>query len=91
MGPEYGYHPNASKTWLIVKEANFEEAMTLFQGTVVSITVEGKRHLGAAIGDGTFVESYVHLKVAVTSQPSPLITRGWPWASMQQLTRRIGS
>ena len=39
MSPEYGYHPNASKTWLIVKEANFEEVTTLFQGTGVSITV----------------------------------------------------
>ena len=64
MVPEYGYHRKTSKTWLFVKEANFEEATTLFQGTGVSITVEGKQHLGAAIGDGTFVESYVHLKVA---------------------------
>ena len=64
MGPEYGYYPNASNTWIIIKEANFEEATTLFQGTGVSITVEGKRHLGAAIGDSTFVESYIQLKVA---------------------------
>ena len=25
-GPDYGYHPNASKTWLIVKESMLEEA-----------------------------------------------------------------
>ena len=60
MGPEC--HLNASKTWLIVKEAKFEKATTLFHDSV-SITVEGKRHLGAAIGDATFVESYVQFKV----------------------------
>ena len=45
IGPDYGYYPNASKTWLVVKEANLEEATALFQGTGISITFEGKRHL----------------------------------------------
>ena len=64
IGPDYGYYPNASKTWLIVKEASLEEATALFQGTGVSITVEGKRHLGAAIGTSSFVENYVRRKVS---------------------------
>ena len=51
-------------TWLIVKEANLEEATALFQGTVVSITVEGKKHLGAEIGTHSFVENYVQRKVS---------------------------
>ncbi len=59
LGPDYGYHPNASKTWLIVKEGSLEEAMTLFEGTGVAITAEGRRHLVAAIGTHSFVESYV--------------------------------
>ena len=42
IGPEYGYFPNASKTWLIVKERNFEQAEQMFQGTGVVITPEGK-------------------------------------------------
>ena len=63
VGPDYGYHPNASKTWLIVKEASLEEATAVFQGTGVSITAEGKRHLGAAIGTSSFVENYVRRKV----------------------------
>ena len=33
IGPEYGYHPNASNTWLIVKEETLEEATTMFDGT----------------------------------------------------------
>ena len=41
-----------------------EEASTIFQGTGVSITMEGKRHLGAALGTHAFVESYVQQKVA---------------------------
>ena len=64
IGPDYGFYPNASKTWLIVKEANLEEATALFQGTGVSITVDGRRHLGAAIGTRSFVENYVQRKVS---------------------------
>ena len=64
IGPDYGYYPNPSKTWLIVKDSNLKEATTLFQGTGVSITAEGKRHLGAAIGTNSFVESYVKRKVS---------------------------
>ena len=52
------------KTWLIVKEADLEEATVLFQGTGISITVEGKRHLGAAIGTHSCVENYVQRKVS---------------------------
>ena len=48
-GPDYGYHPNASKTWLIVKESTLEEASVIFKDTGVAITVEGRRHLGASI------------------------------------------
>ena len=59
-----GYQPNTSKTWLIVKEGKFEEATTGFEGTGVSITQEGKRHLGAALGANSFIESYIKKKVS---------------------------
>ena len=36
-GPDYGYHTNASKTWLIVKENHLEAAKAAFQGTEVQI------------------------------------------------------
>ena len=36
----------------------------VFQGTGVSVTEEGKRHLGAAIGTQAFVERYVKQKVS---------------------------
>ena len=62
--PDYGYYPNANKTWLIVKDSIHEEAKSMFKSTGVSITVEGKRHLGAAIGTNSFVKSYVERKIS---------------------------
>ena len=42
IGPQYGYFPNASKTWMVVKKEKFEEAQAIFEGTGVNITQEGK-------------------------------------------------
>ena len=63
IGPEYGYFPNASKTWLIVKEGYKDEATSTFEGTQVVIIEEGQKYLGSAIGKQTFIESYVQQKV----------------------------
>ena len=63
IGPEYGYYPNAAKSWLIVKEDHLEAAERLFAGTGVNVTAEGKQHLGAAVETRSFVESYVMKKV----------------------------
>lgn len=49
-GPRYGYHPNASKMYLVVKEDSEDDAKASFAGTNVNITTRGKCHLGAAIG-----------------------------------------
>ena len=67
-GPDYGYYPNASKTWIVVKEDKVDAAVAAFQGTKVNITIEGKRQLGAALGTRSFVEEYVHQKVAAWVQ-----------------------
>ena len=64
IGPEYGYLPNATKSWLIVKQDQLEQAKSLFKDTGVSITTEGQRHLGAALGSSSFVESYVQNKIS---------------------------
>ena len=63
LGFMYGYFPNAAKTWLIVKPERLDEAKQQFAGTGVSITVEGKRHLGAALGSRAFTEAYITEKV----------------------------
>ena len=63
IGPDYGYFPNATKTWLIVKEGYKDEAVSTFEGTQVVITEEGKKYLESAIGKRSFIESYVQQKV----------------------------
>ena len=63
LGPTFGYYPNAAKTYLIVKEEHENKAKALFADTDVHITINGKRHLGAALGSNTFTEEYVSCKV----------------------------
>ena len=42
----FGYNPNFTKTHLIVKKEHHTAALQVFTGTNISITVEGKCHLG---------------------------------------------
>ena len=68
LGQDFGYHPNVIKTHLIVKKQFFDKAKCLFEGTNVNITVQGKRHLGAAIGSREYTEQYVGDKVKTWTQ-----------------------
>ena len=67
-GPKYGYFPNGAKTWLVVKEKEYDEAARIFQTTNVQITTEGRRLLGAALGTATFTEDFVGDRVAALEQ-----------------------
>ena len=49
-GPGYGFHPNASKSYLIVKPNHIEEATEQFRSTNVQITCNGKKYLGGFFG-----------------------------------------
>ena len=62
-GPALGYFPNAKKCWLIVKPEREDKAREIFAGTAINITTEGQRHLGAALGSRSYLESYVSGKV----------------------------
>ena len=62
-GPQFGYFPNAEKTWLIVKPEQAKSAEEQFQSTGIRITAHGERHLGAALGCRSFVKEYVRGKV----------------------------
>ena len=42
LGPLFGYHPNAAKTCLVVREGHEGEAKEVFEDTGVCITTEGK-------------------------------------------------
>ena len=50
LGPKFGYNPDGSKCWLVVKPQLVREAEKLFENTKINITKNGKRYLGAAIG-----------------------------------------
>ena len=67
-GTRYEYHPNASKTHLVVKIEHVARAREMFADTGINITTEGKRHLGAAIGSRSYTEEYVACKVEKWSE-----------------------
>jgi hypothetical protein len=58
-GPPLGYHPEASKSWLVVKPEFQSKAQEIFEGTGVKITTEGRKYLGSPIGTKEFCESFV--------------------------------
>ena len=58
-GPMFGYNAEPSKSWLIVKEEKLEEAESVFEGAGVNITVHGKKHLGAVIGQVEHKQEFV--------------------------------
>jgi len=59
VGPSFGYHPNASKTWLVVKPDHLQEARVVFDGSGVQITAEGRPYLGAPIGSDAFCNQFI--------------------------------
>ena len=59
IGPKFGDYPNASKTWLIVKEEAYDEAHTIFDRSDIQITTEGHCYLGSSLGMSTFAETYI--------------------------------
>ena len=58
-GPKYGYHAEPTKSWLIVKERLLESAEEIFDGVGVNITMQGKKHLGAVIGQIDYRHEFV--------------------------------
>ena len=60
LWPKYGHFANPEKTWLIVKPEHQQSAEQLFRDSGVNITSEGRRHLGAAIGQKSFTSERIH-------------------------------
>ena len=63
IGPNYGYFPNGSKTFIVVKPELVETANEIFQGTGISISTEGRRYLEGAIGITSFHNQLIDQKV----------------------------
>ena len=72
FGPDFGYFPNPSKTCLVVKF--YDAAVELFQDSGISITVDGKRHLGGALGSPSFVASFVKERVSTWAKELDLLS-----------------
>ncbi len=64
VGPQYGYFPNAVKTSIVVKPEKYNEAVEMFRDTGVTITNEGKRYLGAALGSDQFASDFLKSKIS---------------------------
>ena len=63
IGPLYGYFPNDAKTHILAKAQHINKAREVFGDTAMTISEEGKRYLGGAMGTATFVEQFVRRKV----------------------------
>ena len=64
MCPKFGYFPEPSKCWLIVKPKLYKKILEIFSDdTEIKITMEGKRHLGAIVGSESYNKSYVSVKI----------------------------
>ena len=94
LGPSYGYLANPSKTWLIVKPKHLPEATKVFHDSGINITTEGKRHLEAALGGKSFVDSYVEEKVAMwvkEVEDLAIIAKSHPQAAYAAFTHGLTS
>ena len=45
-GPMFGYYPNASKSWLVLKDESAGLASSIFGDTDINLITEGHRYLG---------------------------------------------
>ena len=63
LGPKYGYFPNATKSYLIVKPEKRNKANKIFRDTNIIICQTGKRYLGGALGCDEFTRDYLGEKV----------------------------
>ncbi len=45
IAPKYGYHPNPTKTWLLVTEENEDWAAKVFDKSGINISTSGKLEL----------------------------------------------
>ena len=74
LGPSFGYHPNASKTWLVIKKEHESAAVALFGDTDVKITSEGRPHLGAPLGSPEYVSSFISEKIQLWAKELKLLS-----------------
>ena len=57
LGLSFGYYPNPSKTWLIIKEEHLDLAIDTFKNTDIEVTKEGRCHLGSPLSSKEFMKA----------------------------------
>ena len=62
LSPKFGYYPEASKSWLILKEKAKQRAFTVFKDIEIKITTEGQRHL-VVIRSSKYKREYVQKNI----------------------------
>ena len=63
LGSLFGYYPEPTKCWLIVKPRMKNIALKTFENRGINITEHDKHHLGAVISSMEYCENYVTQKV----------------------------
>ena len=54
LGPKFGYFPEGSKSWIIVRANAKGRTQPIFDNTKIKIKTDGQRHLGAVYGTASF-------------------------------------
>lgn len=62
-GPQYGYHPNSTKTWLLVKPEFEKDAKKHFKGTGIQISITGRPYLGTPLGNSQYKDDFNNNKI----------------------------
>ena len=75
IGPKFGYYPEPTKTWLVVKSCASEKIESVFFGTKIKIKTEGRRYLGGSVGTQNFEELYIKPKVHEWISQSELMSK----------------
>ena len=57
--PKFGYYPESTKTWLVVKPYISQRTNKIFSGTKIKTTSEGHRHLTGIFGAEEFKDTYM--------------------------------
>ena len=63
LGPEFGYSPEGSKFWLVVRKNAEERAEYIFTHANIKIPTEAKRYLGAVIETTNYRQNYMKEKI----------------------------
>ena len=74
LGPDFGYFPKSSKSWVVTKPQHLSAAKELFEGSGVNVTCDGRPYLGSPLGSDEYANDFVKKKVEVWSNELSLLS-----------------